>query len=219
MSPTTGNFTWRDDFDSREPEPAWLQLRVPKDSWFDLQRREGWLSVTPSAVSLDTPGNPAFLARRQQHFRFDASTAFEVPLPNGLAAGMAAFQSEQYWYFFGARKTAGGLELFLDKSTAGTVETVTAATVAKGGAAPTLGMKISGDERSYSFYYDADGNGWTALKLHDDGRILSTEVAGGFVGAVIGLHARIEDADANGAGISAADIEQLDRGAAENETE
>jgi alpha-N-arabinofuranosidase len=81
-------------------------------------------------------------------------------------------------------------------------------------------MKISGDERSYSFYYDADGKGWTALRLNDDGRILSTEVAGGFVGAVVGLHARLEEADANQpAAVSAVDIEQLDGGASENERE
>jgi alpha-N-arabinofuranosidase len=220
VPPTTGNFTWRDDFDAREPDPAWLQPRVPKDSWFDVQGREGWLSVKPAAVSLDTLGNPAFLARRQQHFRFDASTAFEAAIPNGVAAGMAAFQSEQYWYFLGARRKAGGVQLFLEKSTAGTVETVATAIVTAAEPAPTLSMKISGDERSYSFYYDADGKGWTALRLNDDGRILSTEVAGGFVGAVVGLHARLEEADANQpAAVSAVDIEQLDGGASENERE
>ena len=201
VPPTTGNFTWRDDFDSEKQDPAWLQVRVPKTSWFDLERREGWLSVEPSAASLDTLGNPAFLARRQQHLGFDAVTAFEVPLPSGVAAGMAAFQSEQYWYFLGARQTGSGLKLFLEKSTAGTVETIAVATVARRGLAQSLRMKITGDERSYSFYYDADGTGWTALRLKDDGRILSTEVAGGFVGAVVGVHARVEDADASRAAV------------------
>jgi alpha-N-arabinofuranosidase len=195
--PTTGNFTWRDDFESGEADPAWLQVRVPKSSWFDLQRREGWLSVVPSRASLDTLGNPAFLARRQQHFRFDASTAFEAPRAAGVSAGMAAFQGEEYWYFFGARRTGGGLQVFLEKSTAGTVETVAVAVVTSRESAPVLRMKITGDERNYSFYYDADGTEWKALTRNDDGRILSTDVAGGFVGAVVGLHARIDAADEN----------------------
>jgi alpha-N-arabinofuranosidase len=81
-------------------------------------------------------------------------------------------------------------------------------------------MKISGDERSYSFYYDADGNGWKALRLNDDGRILSTEMAGGFVGAVVGLHARVEKAGTNQTTtVSLVNIRQLGRRASDNERE
>ena len=45
--------------------------------------------------------------------------------------------------------------------------------------------------RSYSFFYDA-GDGWQPLQDNDDGSILSTEVAGGFVGTVLGPYARQE---------------------------
>ena len=31
------------------------------------------------------------------------------------AAGLAAFQNEKYWFFLGARRTAEGVELFLEK--------------------------------------------------------------------------------------------------------
>ena len=184
---TTGNFTWRDDFDTDELDLSWMQLRTPKTTWLDLERREGWLSMKARPLSLSTLVNPSFLARRQQHFRFAASTSFEAPQEDGIAAGMAAFQSEQYWYFLGARRNGTGLQLFLEKSTGGQVKTIATAKVA---AAPALKLKISADAANYSFHYDADGEGWKPLKVNDDGRILSTEVAGGFVGAVIGLHAR-----------------------------
>jgi alpha-N-arabinofuranosidase len=46
-------------------------------------------------------------------------------------------------------------------------------------------LRISGDGPNYSFYYDV-GKGWQALRENDDGSILSTEVAGGFVGTVLG---------------------------------
>jgi xylan 1,4-beta-xylosidase len=58
--------------------------------------------------------------------------------------------------------------------------------------ASEMKFKITGEARAYSFFYDANGNGWTALKEREDGTILSTEVAGGFVGAVIGPYARAE---------------------------
>jgi alpha-N-arabinofuranosidase len=57
--------------------------------------------------------------------------------------------------------------------------------------AQTLRLRLTGNRASYSFYYDA-GKGWQALLENDDGSILSTEVAGGFVGTVLGPFARQE---------------------------
>src|SRR5262249_47186193 len=68
--PLTGNFTWRDDFNSPALQPEWLQVRVPKAgaaAWADLTDRPGWLTLHPLPLSLDALGNPSFLARRQQH--------------------------------------------------------------------------------------------------------------------------------------------------------
>jgi alpha-N-arabinofuranosidase len=50
---------------------------------------------------------------------------------------------------------------------------------------------MNGDGANYSFFYDA-GEGWHPLQIGDDGSILSTEKAGGFVGTVLGPYARQE---------------------------
>ena len=55
----------------------------------------------------------------------------------------------------------------------------------------TLKLMMNGDGGRYSFFYDA-GDGWRPLKVDDDGSILSTEKAGGFVGTVLGPYARQE---------------------------
>ena len=86
-------------------------------------------------------------------------------------------------------RPAGGTELFLEKSSGKTRATVAKARL---GAATALKLKITGDGGAYSFGYDADGKGWRWLLQNDDGTILSTDVAGGFVGATIGPYARIE---------------------------
>jgi xylan 1,4-beta-xylosidase len=52
-----------------------------------------------------------------------------------------------------------------------------------------LRLRISATGPNYSFYYDA-GGGWQPLRENDDGTILSTEKAGGFVGTVIGPYAQ-----------------------------
>jgi alpha-N-arabinofuranosidase len=192
--PTTGNFTWRDDFNAPALKPEWLQVRVPKPgrtAWADLTDRAGWLTLHPRALSLDALGNPTFLGRRQQHQSFDASTELEIPAGPDICAGIAAFQSENYWYFLGIKRRSGAVpEVFLEKRGGAHTETIARAALADG--APRLvKLRISGNARAYSFYFDSDGSGWKPLKEADDGSILSTDVAGGFIGAIVGPYARM----------------------------
>jgi alpha-N-arabinofuranosidase len=185
----TGNFTWRDDFDRRELNSAWLQMRAPKRQWFDLAAQPGRLNIEPTGERLDGKSNPAYLGRRQQHLTFDASTSLRLPKEPGVAAGIAAIQNGQHWYFLGARRDGESVQVFLEKKNGATVKQVAAVTL-KQPAEADIKLKMTGQGRSYSFYYDADG--WQPLVTSDDGLILSTEVAGGFVGATLGPHARLE---------------------------
>ena len=198
---SSGNFTWRDDFASPSLRSEWVQVRVPKQPWFDLTSRPGWLTVHPLPVPLDALTNPSFLARRQQHLSFDASTELEVPESPGIAVGLAAFQSENAWYFLGVHRRALSeavspteadaasrpLELFLQKRSGGHTETVARKDL---DTTARLRLRISGNARAYSFYF-GDGGNWKALKESDDGSILSTDVAGGFVGTVVGPYATL----------------------------
>lgn len=62
-----------------------------------------------------------------------------------------------------------------------------------------LRLKIEGDGGDYAFGFDA-GQGWQWLAEKQDGTLLSTDVAGGFIGAVIGPHARTVPKKREGAG-------------------
>jgi alpha-N-arabinofuranosidase len=188
IPPTTGNFTWRDDFDEPTLKSEWLSVRNPKQPWADLRSRSGWLQINALPMPLDGLGNPSFLAHRQQHMFFDASTSFELPADGKVAAGLAAFQNEDYWYFFGTRRLGDQIEVFLEKKSGHAVETVARTAAASG---KRVQLKISGQGGSYSFFYDL-GEGWKPLKVDDDGSILSTDVAGGYVGAMTGPYARAE---------------------------
>jgi xylan 1,4-beta-xylosidase len=196
QAPSTGNFTWRDEFDKPALDRAWMFVRVPKQNWADLAGHAGKLAMTPLAESLDTLRNPAFLARRQQHMKFEASTALQVPAEAGTEAGIAAFQNETHWYFLGVRHQADGVELFLEKSGGEGRRIVATRRLAALG---VLKLKIAGDGADYSFGFDA-GHGWQWLRQGEDGTVLSTDVAGGFIGAVLGPHVRMARDDTRGAG-------------------
>ena len=181
-----GNFTARDDFDTAEPGHEWLQVHVPKQRWFELT--ESRLVIHPLAVGLDEKRNASFYARRQAHQRFAATTELHPPRTPGTAAGLAAFQNESHWYFFGSRRVEGRLQLFLERRAGDDRRAVQTATIDP---PETLRLLIKGNGGRYSFFYDA-GDGWRLFHDNDDASLLSTELAGGFVGTVLGPYARQE---------------------------
>lgn len=188
QAPSTGNFTWRDEFDQNTLGRAWMFLRGPSDAWADLTREPGQLSITPQKEGLESLHSPAFLGRRQQHTAFEASTGMRLPLQAGTEAGIAAFQNETNWYFLGVRQAEqGGQELFLERSSRFGRRIVAKAPV---GRTEQVQLRISGTGGDYGFAFNT-GSGWQWLKEHEDGTVLSTDVAGGFVGVVMGPHARI----------------------------
>ncbi len=189
QSPLTGNVRWRDEFDSDTLDFEWLRVRIPKAEWADLHTHPGKLAITPLAEGLDTRGNPAFLARRQRHIVFDASTLLAIP-DAGIAAGIAAFQNQGHWYFLGVRRTADGVEVFVEQRSGEAPATVLASHAIEAG--DDIRLVVSGEGGHYAFGH-AVGEGDVEWLLRDaDGTMLSTERAGGFVGAMLGPYARDE---------------------------
>jgi len=192
--PLSGNFTWRDEFDSGADAlaPLWLMLRNPHDQWWSLASPKGSLSLTPRADSLAGTGNPAFLARRLQHAKFDVTTSLVPATAGDVSAGLALFQSEAHFYYFGVRRVADGLAVFVELADAGK-PAVVAQTIIP--VTEQIELRITGDELSGSFAYKTAGREWRALVSEADLKPITTNAAGGglhFTGAVVGLHARIE---------------------------
>ncbi|WP_312315846.1 glycoside hydrolase family 43 protein [Stenotrophomonas sp.] len=192
QAPATGNAVVRDEFEGTQLDRSWLHVRVPKQVWASLRERPGSLTLHPLPEGLDALRNPSFLGRRQQHLRFAASTELVLPDP-GVAAGVAAFQSENAWYFLGVRRTGGDrVAVFLEGRDDGRTSTLASREVK---ASAPLRLKVTGEEGRYAFAFDTgDGRGWQTLANDVDGTVLSTDRAGGFVGTLLGPFARDERA-------------------------
>jgi xylan 1,4-beta-xylosidase len=156
--------------------------------WWDFGRVPGELHLLPQEINLDEEYNPSFLARRQQHLVFEASTELVPPKQAGIAAGLAAYQNSSHWYFLGTRRTDDGLQVFLERRAGKALQLTSLTAIAMPG---SLKLRISANGGKYSFFYDS-GQGWKPVREDDDGSILSTEIAGGFVGTVLGPFARQE---------------------------
>jgi alpha-N-arabinofuranosidase len=196
--PMSGNFTVRDDFDSLDLAPTWTFLRTVREPWYDVTSTPGWLTIQARPATLEGRGQPSFVGRRQQHLRATATTAMRYwPLAPGDEAGIAAFQSSDYYYLLGVTLVDGRRVLRLTERagplTLGT-SVVLASAPLEGSPDSTLYLRIRANGGTYDFSYAYRPEEWVLLKAGVDGTILSTRVAGGFVGTMLGMYAHHDTA-------------------------
>jgi xylan 1,4-beta-xylosidase len=183
----TGNFTWTDKFSNKALGFEWVSLRTANSPFYTINRSGILLEALD--VKLDSLEKPAFIGRRQQHTRFSANVDFELPKEK-TSAGIVALQSETAHYYFGVRPTQEGTEIFIEQ--ANKKEPVVIYRKAINDLATPVNLSIEGDAGKISFFYrNKQGNSVPALQ-NGDAKMLSTEVAGGFVGTLLGIHARTE---------------------------
>lgn len=188
--PTTGNFTWSDEFDDPKLGYEWAMLRTPSGDWFEVG--DGSLKIVPKSDSLYEKGNPSWLARRQQHHSYEASTRFEVP-EAGVSAGVAALIREDHHFFCGVRKVGTHYEAFLEKAENGPAEVVASKRLKGVSEGDSLILKIVAEKGDISFYVETEDGKEVAVAEKEDATILTTTKAWGFVGALMGPYARAEE--------------------------
>jgi len=189
-TPTTGNFVWRDNFTTHQLRPEWNTLGTVEAPWYRLQKNH--LDLIPSNNRLSDLAQPSFIGRRQQHMRFDANTKLQLPKSEHISAGIAIFQNEKANYYFAVKKMATQYQLFVEQTNKA-APTITASTTLSTHEIPekiVLGM--TGDAGKITFYYQNRAGKRINILQDMDAKMLSTEVAGGFVGTYIGMHTRIE---------------------------
>ena len=109
-----------------------------------------------------------------------------IPRSEKDLAGINCYQSESFNYVFGVTKKGEDYVLVLQRTEKGN-STVLASVVVKEPRPILLQVKAVGDQ--YTFNYSEDGTTFQPITEPVSGDILSTNVAGGFTGAMIGLYA------------------------------
>ena len=183
--PTSGAFGWRDDFNASTLGPAWMMMRQPASRWYTLSG--GALRLQPRPVWLADKANPSFLARRQSHAHATVTTRVRFAGARvGDRAGLAALQNDDAWYAIAIARTPAGRVVRLtgrsDPADPAAGRVLAEAPVAARGA---VSLRIVADGARYRFGW-ATGTRWRELGGEQDGTVLSTARAGGFVGTMIG---------------------------------
>jgi len=173
----------RDDFDDAKLGYHWNFLRTPREDFYSLTERQGYLRLKLRPQQLAERSNPSFVGRRQQHINFTAQTEIEFTPQADDCAGLVLIQNNDFHFRFVVMHEDEPITRLIKRSH-GKEEII----VSQPLHVNDCTLKVTAREQDYSFYFSKDGQ-WQALAENVDGRILSTPVAGGFVGAYIAMYA------------------------------
>lgn len=179
----------RDDFDPDDGDlaPYWISLRHRPPEDCTTGERPGWLTLHARGGSLDDPG-VTFVGRRQQH---PACRVRALVDPGEGRGGLAVRLDERHHYDIEA--AAGEVRV---RARIGPLDSAVASRPTPAGPvvlrievtpAHTVDDARTGPDTVAIGIEERDGTFTELASL--DGRYLSTEVAGGFTGRVIGMFA------------------------------
>jgi alpha-N-arabinofuranosidase len=167
----------------------WLHIQNPIRA--NYQRMGNGFRLKASAGTLTNNQQPTFMGRRQENAVFTMETEINTDsLGFGCKAGLTVYQIND-----------GHMDVGLVKYMTGTVAVVMNYTVKSlqgevmgddsGQINGRIRLRISSNGAKYRFEYAGEGQSWKLLGEHDC-PLVSTEMVGGFTGAIVGMFAEGE---------------------------
>ena len=186
-----GNFMYAENFASEKLDHRWIGLRGPREA-FSSQTKQG-LRIDPFETNIKELKPTSTLFYRQQHSRFSFTTTMEYkPGSEKDLAGIVCLQSEASNYVFGITRKGDDYILLLernerkDRSREVSSRIVTSAKI---DIKKPVRLRVEAKGDDYAFSYATDQGDFINLGGTVSGDILSTNVAGGFTGCLLGLYA------------------------------
>lgn len=180
-----GNFTFRDDFSNKSLDFRWIGLRGPREDFIEMTDKG--LRITPFSTNIKEVRPTSTLFYRQQHHHFMATVTMTYqPKTENELAGLTCYQNERYNYVLGIIKKEKDYYLTLERTEKGETTLLAQAKIETAG---PLTLQVTADGDDYRFNYSTNGTEFVNIGGTVSGDILSTNVAGGFTGAMIGLYA------------------------------
>ncbi|SER13489.1 alpha-N-arabinofuranosidase [Lentzea xinjiangensis] len=181
--PETGH---TDDFTTFDPR--WMFLRTPDEVFWSVTDRPGHLRLRVRPESITDPVTPSVVLRRQQHQNYHVSCELEFePAGPTEAAGLVLLQNNDHHVrlLLGAER-----EVTLVCRSGGRDSVLARTRVAEG----VVRLCVEAVGQEHQALVAAGAEEWRLLGEPFDGRVLSTQAAGGFTGVHIGLYATADGA-------------------------
>ena len=174
-----------DNFEAPELDFQWMMQRAPQSAFWSLKERPGCLRLYALPALAEDKASSAAILRRQQHNDFQAAAAMEFePVRNGEEAGLLLTQNERFSYMLVKEQMKGKLLLNCWQILNGERCLLKSCEVPKG----RIYLYIEGRVGAYSFYWGTNEREMKPLVQDADGSFLSTLVADGYVGVMMGMY-------------------------------
>jgi Beta-xylosidase len=157
----------------------WCFLRHPDMDNYAFKNNK--LQLKGTEVTLDEADSPTFIGIRQKDFA--AMISCDIALSDG-EAGITLYMDENHHYDLAIRKCGSGYEV-IERLNVGDIKSIEKTIDLKGENSATLMVQAS--HTHYRFYLRSGGE--DLLMGIAQTKYLSSEVAGGFTGVLIGLYA------------------------------
>nr|WP_222707198.1 glycoside hydrolase family 43 protein [Pontibacter qinzhouensis] len=180
-----GNFTFTDNFTSEKLDYRWVSLRGPREAFISTSKQG--LQVNPLPVNIKEVKPTSTLFLRQQHNNFSYTTTLNFkPASEKELAGIVLLQSEKFNYVYGLTRKDKDFYVVLERTEKGASRIIASKKVDN---KKPIQLRVKADGDNYQFSYSTSGTDFVNVGETVSGDILSTNVAGGFTGAMIGLYA------------------------------
>lgn len=184
------NIPETEDFNQNQLPLRFLYLRNPKLSNYDLKSRPGYLNMKLAPEKMIENVSPSYVGLRQTGMSFLAETKMDFePKNKNEEAGLVLLQSNEFHYRYTMTLRDGVKVLQIIKCCKGEEEVISQLIIQDiNHQNQEIYLRVTALEQDIKFSFSWDQKSYHIVKDRVDGRILSTDVAGGFVGNTVGLY-------------------------------
>ncbi len=176
----------RTDFDNGKLGFEWKYLRNPINENYSFNDKKGHLSMKATPCTLDETKPVSFIGRRQTEYNFMAATSLKLNSEkDNEEAGMTIIQNNTHHYDLYLTKK-NGKNIVQLRAKVGSHKYIAAEYPVD---SDNIRLRIEGTPLQYTFSYSPSQKDEYKELGKMDTRYVSTEIAGGFTGVMIGLYA------------------------------
>lgn len=187
-NPYNNPVKFTDEFNNRKLDFRYIFLRTPREQWYSLTEKPGDLMIKLRPETVSEKTQASFIGFRQQSNFCNATTSIRFTANNSNEkAGISFFQNETHHYYLCVSKDGNKPVVQVFQSGKDSLIKLDQQVLPAG--ATAIDLMVISNGRNMSFHYKT-GSKWIHLdKADSEGKFISTETAGGFVGVIIGMYA------------------------------
>lgn len=179
-----GNFTYSDKLTDKSLDYRWIAMRGPRENFISTSKNG--VKINPFETNIKALAPISALFYRLQHEDFETSVMLDFkPKSEKELAGITCYQGERFNYVFGITKKDKDYYIVLERTEKGESKLIASEKISL---SKSVRLQVIGEKDEHHFNYSLDGKNFKNLGGPVSGDILSTDVAGGFTGSLIGLY-------------------------------